>query len=46
MAEMPGRDRAVVTALTLPLLTTYGYPLSWEAPMPLTTARLETRTTT
>jgi hypothetical protein len=46
MAEMPGRDRAVVTALTLPLLTTYGYPLSWEAPMPLTTGRLETRTTT
>ncbi|MGI8523657.1 MAG: sulfotransferase [Nocardioides sp.] len=27
VTEMDSRDRAVVTALTLPLLTTYGYPM-------------------
>ena len=26
--DMPGKDKAVVTALTLPLLRRYGYPLS------------------
>jgi hypothetical protein len=45
--EMPSTDRAVVTALTLPLLTAYGYPaFTGAAVAPAPTARSEKRSTT
>ena len=43
--EMPTTDRAIVTALTLPLLTAYGYPATTVSAAPLPTARNETRGT-
>jgi hypothetical protein len=46
-AEMPSTDRAVVTALTLPLLKAYGYPATTgSAAAPVPTGRTETRSTT
>ena len=47
MTEMPARDRAVVTALALPLLTTYGYPTrGTAAAAPALAERVETRNIT
>jgi hypothetical protein len=45
-AQMPARDRAVVTALTLPLLKAYGYPATTGATTaPVTSDRHEARST-
>ncbi|MCW2797905.1 sulfotransferase [Nocardioides sp.] len=45
--EMPTTDRAIVTALTLPLLKAYGYPATTTiAAAPVTTGRYETRSST
>jgi hypothetical protein len=45
--EMPSMDRAVVTALTLPLLKAYGYPVISGSPTaPGRVGRYETRSTT
>lgn len=45
--EMPATDRAVVTALTLPLLRAYGYPVTTRsAAAPVPTGRHEKRSNT
>lgn len=45
-SDMPARDRAVVTALTLPLLKTYRYPTTGGLGVPVSARGPEPRSTT